>query len=440
MHLSVLHSDEERGGLPSASEWDRLLACRASYLLSRKADALGQVAHQRSPAADLGTKKHLANIEGPESLSETEREDWETVQRKREEFIKGWLGNSQEPFSSVKEERLWLRRGLRPLLTGKPDEVPRVGNRAAVLDHKFGSYRVADPVDNVQLSIYALLVSREDEAIKEVTVQILSPHFDFQPFTYTRAELDRLHQGVLVVLNSLADPGTPTPGGHCAFCPARLICPAARTEAQNAALAKVIELPVGEGAAQLLAQIRRAQALFKEIESFYKRLLEREPGAVPGWILEPGAVRRSIDDPVAALERLIETFSVSEFIACCSPSVPDLERELLAPRRQPILYGKTKPKRNSSSTWPLYLAVLIAVLMIGGAVWCQQSGQAERARSKAISPPALTPQPAPTPAPTPELSPYHDWQSHVAAHQTTVPRAVLVKLPPPRAQLISLPE
>jgi hypothetical protein len=138
--------------------------------------------------------------------------------------------------------------------------------------------------------------------------------------------LDHLYQSVLVVINSLSDPGEPKPGAHCKFCPGRLICPAARTEAENATLAKVIELPLGEGAATLLSQIKRAQALFKEIESFYRRVLEREPGAVPGWILEPGAVRRSIENPVGALERLIETFSVSEFLACCAPSVPDLER------------------------------------------------------------------------------------------------------------------
>jgi hypothetical protein len=272
MQLLPVHNGDERANFPSASEYDRLLACRASYLLSRRAHALGQVAHQRSPEADLGTKKHLANVEGPEILSDPEREDWEACQRKREEFIKGWLGNSQEPFSSVKEERLWLRRGIRPLLTGKPDEVLRQGNKAALLDFKFGNYRVADPADNVQLSIYALLASCDDDAIEEVTVQILSPHFDFQPFTYTRAELDRLYQSVLVVINSLSDPGDPTPGAHCQFCPARLICFEARNEAKTATLAKVIELPVGEGAAKLLAQMRRAQALFKEIESFYKRV------------------------------------------------------------------------------------------------------------------------------------------------------------------------
>ena len=284
------------------------------------------MAHEWSAAADPGTRKHLASVEGPEILSDREREDWEAVQRKREEFIKGWLGNSQEPFSSVKEERLWLRRGIRPLLTGKPDEVLRQGNKAALLDFKFGAYRVADPLGNVQLAVYALLVSRDDDAIEEVTIQILSPYFDFQPFTYTRADLDRLHQSVLVVINSLGDPGEPVPGAHCQFCPARLICPAARSEAENATLAKVIELPLGEGAATLLSQIKRAQALFKEIESFYRRLLEREPSGIPGWGLVPGDVRRSFNDPVKVHAKFVELFSVQEFLACCTVSVPELER------------------------------------------------------------------------------------------------------------------
>jgi hypothetical protein len=326
MHFPVIQSNDERAGLPSASEYDRLLQCRASYLLSRKASALGQAAHQRSPEADLGTKKHLASVEGPEILSDRERGDWEACQAKREEFIKGWLGNSQEPFSSIKEERLWLRRGLWPLLSGQPDEVLRQGAKVAVLDFKFGNYRVTDPADNSQLAIYALLVSREDDTIEEVTVQILSPYFDFEPHTYTRAELDRLHQAALVIINSLSDPGDPVPGAHCQFCPARLICSASRSEAETATLAKVIELPVGEPAANLLSQIKRARSLFSEVESFYRQLLEREPGAIPGWELVPGNMMRSIQDPVKALAHLAELFSVQEFLACCSVSVPELER------------------------------------------------------------------------------------------------------------------
>jgi len=345
MHLLPITNGDERAGYPSASEYDRLLQCRASYLLSQRAHALGQVAHQWSPEADLGTKKHLANIEGPEVLSEAERADWESCQLKRNEFITEWLANSQEPFTSTKEERLWLRRGIRPLLTGKPDEVLRQGNRVALLDFKFGNYRVADPAENVQLSIYALLVSRDDDAIEEVTVQILSPYFDFEPFTYTRAELNQLYQSVQVVINSLSDPDEPTPGAHCKFCPACLICSAARNEAETATLTKVIELPLGEPAARLLTQIKRARSLFNEVEAFYKRLLEREPGAVPGWGLVPGNVMRSIEDPIKAFEHMVELFSVQEFLACCSISVPEVERSWARKKGLPASQAKESFKK-----------------------------------------------------------------------------------------------
>ena len=107
------------------------------------------MAHQWSAEADLDTKKRLANNEGPEVLSEAERADWESCQAKRVEFIKGWLGPSQESFCSTKEQGLWLRKGIRPLLTGKPDEILRQGNRAALLDFKFGNYSVDDPGENV---------------------------------------------------------------------------------------------------------------------------------------------------------------------------------------------------------------------------------------------------------------------------------------------------
>ena len=116
--------------------------------------------------------------------------------------------------------------------------------------------------------------------------------------------MDRLYQSVRIFINSLSDPGEPVPGADCQFCPARLICPAARNEAENATLAKVIELPLGEPAANLLTQIGRAQSLFKEIEAFYRHLLEREPRAIPGWGLVPGNVLRSIEDPVKALAHL----------------------------------------------------------------------------------------------------------------------------------------
>jgi hypothetical protein len=91
-------------------------------------------------------------------------------------------------------------------------------------------------------------------------------------------------------------------------------------------LAKVVELPLGEQAARLLDDNKRAQALFKEVESYYKRVLEETPGAVPGWGLVPGDVRRSIEDTHALHKHMASLFSLQEFLGCCSPSVPILER------------------------------------------------------------------------------------------------------------------
>ena len=100
MHCTLLPAvidNDERAGYPSASEYGRLLKCRASYLMAKKARALGQVAHERSDAADLGTKLHLANVEGPDILSAEEREDWETCQRKAGRVPDQWTADCALP-------------------------------------------------------------------------------------------------------------------------------------------------------------------------------------------------------------------------------------------------------------------------------------------------------------------------------------------------------
>jgi hypothetical protein len=128
---SLLVQDDERAGYPSASEYGRLFKCRAS-------------------------------TEGVEILSDREREDWDSCQRKREEFIAGWSDGS--PIESIKETWLWLRKGIKPLLSGKPDEILRQGTRMAIIDLKFGNRRVSDPSENSQLAIYSLLAARSDDA------------------------------------------------------------------------------------------------------------------------------------------------------------------------------------------------------------------------------------------------------------------------------------
>jgi hypothetical protein len=56
--------------------------------------------------------------------------------QKRAAFLTQWTADCALSVEVVKEEPLWSRKGLRPLLSGKPDEILRQGPKVAVLDHK----------------------------------------------------------------------------------------------------------------------------------------------------------------------------------------------------------------------------------------------------------------------------------------------------------------
>jgi hypothetical protein len=114
---------------------------------------------------------------------------------------------------------------------------------------------------------------------------------------------------------------------------------------------------------------------------------------------------------------------------------PRRQSEFARPKRPRMLGRKASPGLKPSATWPLYLAVLIAVVVVGGliAAWRPQRA-VERAPVQAISLPTATPQPTvvhrPTPGPAPRT---------MLTKGRVVPRAQLVSHSVPRAQLVALP-
>jgi hypothetical protein len=98
--------------------------------------------------------------------------------------------------------------------------------------------------------------------------------------------------------------------------------------------------------------------------------------------------------------------------------------EFFAPRRPRILARAKPATLKQPPKWPLYPALLIAALLIGGAasnLWRQR--EAERTKTnQAISQP-LAPQPTPTPPTTHD--PARRWQES-STNNPPVPRALLV--------------
>ena len=307
---------------PRAHEFGRLSRCKASWLLAKRALEVGQVAHTDTIYTAAGTRLHEANLNGAEELGTEERPNWDRVQERRQAFLESWADG--EKFESVKEERLVVRQGLRILASGQPDEVVLQGERAAVLDAKFGWQEVSQPRVNWQLCVYALAVWQH-YGITAITVQLLSPFHSYEPFTYGLEELSKALKSVALIVGQLADPPEPRVGDWCRYCQARVICKAAKQEAGRVAQLSLAELPKGEKAGKILHEISRAEELFSEIKRFYKELLAREPEAVSGWKLSAGTLRRWIPNVFKAWMSLEDKVSLTQFLEACSMSVSNLE-------------------------------------------------------------------------------------------------------------------
>jgi uncharacterized protein DUF2800 len=345
VHLSLLKSDDERLGLPSGSTFSRIVQCPASHVLSQKARELGTVAHETSPDSERGTLLHKAyELQNADGLSVSEVADYEAIMAQREEITAEWLPNGL-PVKRIAEERFWLHAGLRPKLSGKVDELLIQGDRALLFDVKSGRGQVDEPAANTQLRIYAMLAKVRWPQLESVTVAVLSPHYRYTPHTFNAAELETIRDETLGILAALDYEAAPSPGSHCVFCPASLICPSRRRETETLSIS-VQELPTGPDAARLLETVVRVEAVCSQIRDYYKAQLEADPTCVPGWKLQ-SSLRRWVPNPAAALERLIELeqFSVSEFLQSCSCSVSDLERLWAAKNNMPSAHVRTQFNR-----------------------------------------------------------------------------------------------
>ena len=232
--------------------------------------------------------------------------------------------SSNTPFKRIAEERFWLHRDMfRPVLSGQVDELLIQGENALLFDLKSGHDRMNEPVSNVQLRVYAMLVKVRWPELENITAAVLSPHYTYTPHCFNAVELEAIRDEILATLATLDFQAAPLPGTHCKFCPAAMVCPARRQE--TAALAVPIkELPTGLDAAQFLETVMRVEAVCEEIKAHYKAQLAANPGCVPGWRLQ-SSIQHWIPHPHQALERLIEQFSVSDFLDCCTVKLAELE-------------------------------------------------------------------------------------------------------------------
>lgn len=99
--------DDDRRGLPSASNWRRYELCNGSFALGQEARRLGQEAHKRSPEAASGERIHAALAGEKVELTEQEAASVQFLEERIQDQVKRIFGD--EPVIEIKEKRFWLR-------------------------------------------------------------------------------------------------------------------------------------------------------------------------------------------------------------------------------------------------------------------------------------------------------------------------------------------
>jgi len=355
-------SDDERKGLPSASNWRRYELCHGSFQLEQEAHRLDQVAHKATAEARSGERCHASMAGEAVELDETEKVSVGFMRERADDQLARIFGDT--PVTELKEHRFWLQVGEKVAASGRVDRVVYAGRVALVQDYKFG-FREPEPAEvNAQLKFLAVVVALALPQLSHVIVQVVSGPHGVSEARYDIKALQIAYSEIVDTLLAINDPNAGfNPGpAQCRFCPAQLICQPHR-DATVAPMAKlqITQLPLeSQRASKLLDEIQMLRRLCDQVEEFYSGKLLQDPDfSIPNYAMVPGAMKREVLDWDVARSRLAEYLDTDQIKGAANYRLGDLEKALsktlklkakeAKERMNEILGGLIVEKQNAPS-------------------------------------------------------------------------------------------
>ena len=193
---------------------------------------------------------------------------------------------------------------LLPDVFGSTDMLGRIGDRAVVLDWKFGDGVPVEVEENAQLLFYAAAAIRTPETAwvfdgaEEVELIIVQPP-SVKRWTTTVGRIKSFEAQLFDAVKVALKPNAPLAAGdHCKWCAAKPICPVMTGAVDRLLKEKMDALPV-EQIAHYLAQLPLIEGFLTDLQQLAHGLME-EGRAVPGWkLVNKRATRKWIDDDKA---------------------------------------------------------------------------------------------------------------------------------------------
>jgi hypothetical protein len=204
---------------------------------------------------------------------------------------------------------------LLPGVFGSTDLMGRIGNKAIILDWKFGAGVPVPAEENEQLMFYAAAAMRTPAAqwvfdgATEVELVIIQPPV-IKRWTTTIARIKEFEQTLVKAVKIAQQPAAPLKNGdHCRWCAAKPVCPIMTGAVDRAVAIKMDKIDVDK----LGAYLHNADLLeswIKDLRALAEEMLKKGK-PVPGWKMVPKRATRSWvkeeDAKVALLQHLKES-------------------------------------------------------------------------------------------------------------------------------------
>ena len=328
----------QHSNIVGGSTAKRVINCPGSVALVQKMPPKPSSEH-----ADRGTLLHnmmeeiLTSGDAPESFIGARYNDQVLTQELIDEKIKPAMEalDAIDPDQTMEYE-VETRVGFGDLLPGvfgSTDLIGRIGNRALVLDWKFGDGVMVEVEENPQLMFYAAAAMRTKEAAwafegaTEIEMVIVQPpevrRWVTTPERIAKFELE-LVQAVKQAMKADAQLAV---GDHCRWCAAKPICPKMTGAVDRALKVQIDALP----AAQISTYLKNADMLedwIKDLRSLALQMLESGAKLPEYKLVAKRAIRSWSDEEKAKVALFAYGLTESEVMESSVVSPAKAEKAL----------------------------------------------------------------------------------------------------------------
>jgi len=215
------------------------------------------------------------------------------------------------------EARVSFGEDILPGVFGSTDLLGRIGDRAYVIDWKFGDGVAVYAEENPQLMFYASAAMRTPEVkwvfdgATEIECIIIQPTKGVTRWVTTPARIAAFEKELIRAVKKAQKADAPLAhGDHCKWCAARPVCPL-MTGAVDRALQTQIEGLDAEMIGKYLANADLLEGWIKDLRALAFSMLEKSV-PVPGYKLVPKRATRQWVNEATAYEWLAQNFPEAE--------------------------------------------------------------------------------------------------------------------------------